>query len=122
MEANLRLRRARLERMWTIRKVATDIQRSERTVLRWEQGTQLPQLDALAHLCSLFKMSAEELGFGKLVTVDADRMNKHSVSSDPPTMSPAGDPLRGTGTVSESAVSYTVSGTRATPSDTDPEH
>jgi len=66
---NIRLRRARLGKMWPMNLAARNIGVDERTYMRWEQGRQRPQLSTLKNLCEVFGMTAEELGFGYLVRV-----------------------------------------------------
>ncbi len=51
VEPNLRLRQVRLERMLTLHEAAVIAEVSDRTYLRWEQGTQKPRLPALRVLC-----------------------------------------------------------------------
>jgi transcriptional regulator with XRE-family HTH domain len=77
---NSRLRKARLAKMWPIREVAERLGVNERTVLRWEQGIQLPRLSSLSDLCELFRTSAEKLGFGALVTIGESDANEDPVS------------------------------------------
>jgi len=61
---NLKLRRARLERLWTIALAAEKVGVSLQTYSRWERGVQQPHLTSLRTLCEVFGKSPEELGFG----------------------------------------------------------
>lgn len=64
---NTQLRRARLSRLWPIKKAAKEIGVSETTYIRWEHGEQLPHLVNLQAICNAFGLSPTELGYGDLI-------------------------------------------------------
>lgn len=66
--ANEKLQRARLERRWSVAAASRRVGVSANTFNRWERGLQIPQLATLDQLCAAFAMSAEDLGFGQVVT------------------------------------------------------
>jgi transcriptional regulator with XRE-family HTH domain len=62
--ANEKLQRARLEKRWSLAAASRRVGVSVNTFNRWERGLQVPQLATLDQLMAAFEMSAEELGFG----------------------------------------------------------
>ncbi len=75
---NHELRRARKQRLWSQAVVAEKAEISERTYMRWEQGTQQPRDYNLDLLCKAFGMSPEELGFKRDMLSD---IQKETVST-----------------------------------------
>ncbi|HEY0756609.1 MAG TPA: helix-turn-helix transcriptional regulator [Ktedonobacteraceae bacterium] len=65
---NNKLQRARLEKHWSVAKAGRHVGVSTNTFNRWERGLQVPQLATLDQLLEAFEMSAEELGFGFVVS------------------------------------------------------
>lgn len=61
---NEKLQRARLEKRWSVASASRRVGVSPNTFNRWERGLQIPQLATLDQLIETFDMSAEELGFG----------------------------------------------------------
>src|SRR5216683_863390 len=59
---NQKLRKARLQKRWSIEKAAEKVGVSWHTYSRWEHGTQRPHPTTLDMLCDAFGMSPEELG------------------------------------------------------------
>lgn len=66
---NKKLRQARNDRYWSIDEAAKRIGVSRTTYIRWEQGEQDPHDSTLTLACDAFKMSAEQLGFRKLINM-----------------------------------------------------
>src|SRR5438874_6899374 len=58
-----RLRRARIEKGWTLQEASKKVGVSLATYRRWEAGLQKPHLFSLDVLCAVFGMRKEELGF-----------------------------------------------------------
>ncbi len=75
--ANEKLQRARLEKHWSVAVASRRAGVSTNTFNRWERGLQIPQLATLDQLLLAFNMSAEELGFGFVVS-PAQRTEYHS--------------------------------------------
>ena len=65
--ANGALQQARHKKQWSRAFVAKQVEVHETTVGRWEQGAQKPRLEHLRKLCTLFDMSADDLGFGDML-------------------------------------------------------
>ncbi len=65
---NENLQRARLEKRWSVMAASRRVGVSTNTFNRWERGLQIPQLATLDQLIEAFEMSAEELGFGFVVS------------------------------------------------------
>lgn len=65
---NERLRRARLGKRWSVTSASRRVGVSTNTFNRWERGLQIPQLATLDQLMKAFEMSAEELGFGFVIS------------------------------------------------------
>lgn len=65
---NERLYRARLEKRWSLAAASRRVGVSANTFNRWERGLQVPQLATLDQLMAAFEMSAEELGFGFVIS------------------------------------------------------
>lgn len=65
---NDKLQRARLEKHWSIAVASERVGVSANTFARWERGLQIPQMATLDLLCATFEMSAEDLGFGFVVS------------------------------------------------------
>ncbi|HEY1349230.1 MAG TPA: helix-turn-helix domain-containing protein [Ktedonobacteraceae bacterium] len=68
---NEKLRRARLEKRWSVTTASQRVGVSTNTFSRWEQGLQIPQLATLNQLMEAFERSAEELGFGFVIAPQA---------------------------------------------------
>lgn len=68
IQPNEKLQRARLEKRWSRAVASKRVGVSTNTFSRWEHGLQHPQLATLDMLCATFAMSAEELGFGLVVS------------------------------------------------------
>ncbi len=68
---NEKLQRARLEKRWSVTAASRQVGVSTNTFSRWEQGLQIPQLTTLNQLMEAFEMSAEELGFGFVISPQA---------------------------------------------------
>lgn len=66
--ANEKLQRARLEKHWSVAVASRRVGVSVNTFNRWERGLQVPQLATLDQLLAAFNMSAEELGFGFVIS------------------------------------------------------
>ena len=66
---NEKLRRARLEKHWSVALASRRVGVSTNTFNRWERGLQVPQLATLDQLLMAFDMSAEALGFGFVVAL-----------------------------------------------------
>lgn len=62
---NKKLRQARNRRHWSIEEAAARIGVSRQTLIRWEQGTQIPHGSSLRMTCEAFGLSATQLGFGE---------------------------------------------------------
>src|SRR5437867_1249472 len=60
---NERLRRARVQRNWSLKDVAEKIGTDANSVSRWERGTVKPGPYHRQKLCELFQMTTEELRF-----------------------------------------------------------
>jgi tetratricopeptide (TPR) repeat protein/DNA-binding XRE family transcriptional regulator len=60
---NERLKAQRLKKNWTQVYVATQIGTNDTEVSRWETGSAIPSLYFREQLCTLFRMTPEELGF-----------------------------------------------------------
>jgi DNA-binding XRE family transcriptional regulator len=75
--ANEKLQRARLEKHWSVAVASRRAGVSTNTFNRWERGLQIPQLATLDQLLLAFNMSAEELGFGFVVS-PVQRAESHS--------------------------------------------
>lgn len=60
---NKKLKKARLDRFWTMKDAAREIGVSIQTYSRWERGVQHPHISTLRLICEAFQQSAEELGF-----------------------------------------------------------
>lgn len=65
---NEKLRRARLEKRWSVTAASQHVGVSTNTFSRWEQGLQIPQLATLNQLMEAFEQSAEDLGFGFVIS------------------------------------------------------
>lgn len=65
---NEKLRRARLEKRWSIASASQRVGVSTNTFSHWERGLQNPQLTTLDQLMEAFEMSAEDLGFGHILS------------------------------------------------------
>src|SRR5579883_3130472 len=65
---NEKLQRARLEKRWSVAVASRKVGVSINTFNRWERGLQIPQLATLDQLMEAFEMSAEDLGFGYVVS------------------------------------------------------
>jgi transcriptional regulator with XRE-family HTH domain len=65
---NEKLQRARLEKRWSVAVASRKVGVSINTFNRWERGLQIPQLATLGQLMEAFEMSAEDLGFGYVVS------------------------------------------------------
>jgi transcriptional regulator with XRE-family HTH domain/tetratricopeptide (TPR) repeat protein len=65
---NEKLQRARLQKRWSVAVASRRARVSTNTFNRWERGLQIPQLATLDQLCAAFEMSAEDLGFGYVVS------------------------------------------------------
>ncbi|HEU5383654.1 MAG TPA: helix-turn-helix transcriptional regulator [Ktedonobacteraceae bacterium] len=65
---NDKLQRARLEKHWSVAMASERVGVSTNTFTRWERGLQIPQMATLDLLCATFEMSAEDLGFGFVVS------------------------------------------------------
>src|SRR5579875_1517942 len=65
---NEHLRRARLRKRWSVTTASRRVGVSTNTFNRWERGMQIPQLATLGQLMEAFEMSAEDLGFGYVVS------------------------------------------------------
>lgn len=65
---NEKLRRARLEKRWSIAVASRRVGVSTNTFSHWERGLQNPQLTTLDQLMETFEMSAEDLGFGHVLS------------------------------------------------------
>lgn len=65
---NEKLQRARLEKYWSVAVASRRVGVSTNTFNRWERGLQIPQLATLDQLLAAFEMSAEELGFGFVIS------------------------------------------------------
>lgn len=61
---NEKLRRARLERHWSVAVASQRVGVSINTFNRWERGLQIPQMATLNQLLETFELPAEDLGFG----------------------------------------------------------
>ncbi|GCE29803.1 hypothetical protein KDA_52870 [Dictyobacter alpinus] len=83
MTKNELLRQERLKRNWRLIDVADGINATVTTVQRWERGIQQPRLYYRAQLCTLFGLSAEELGFNE----DKDSAASHVLLSAGPVSS-----------------------------------
>lgn len=62
MGRNEALREARKQRHWTQSTLATQLNTTRTTVLRWEQGKVAPGLYFRAQLCQIFRKTEQELG------------------------------------------------------------
>jgi tetratricopeptide (TPR) repeat protein len=89
---NEKLHRARLEKCWSVVAASREVGVSTNTFNRWERGLQIPQLTTLNQLMEAFAMSAEDLGFGFVISphrylerelVDVDKM-RDDLSGLPP--------------------------------------
>ncbi len=69
--SNERLQRARLAKHWSMAVASRRAGVSVNTFNRWERGLQIPQLATLDQLLDAFGMSAEELGFGFVISPSA---------------------------------------------------
>jgi DNA-binding XRE family transcriptional regulator/tetratricopeptide (TPR) repeat protein len=78
---NHKLKAAREKRLLTMAKAAEAVGVSEQTWSRWERGTSTPHLSTLKMLCEAFGATAEELGFGHLVT--GSTVGIHPVQAEP---------------------------------------
>ena len=56
------LREARVKKAWTQQQLANTLEVGETTVRLWERGYRTPSPQMCSRLCSLFGMTAEELG------------------------------------------------------------
>lgn len=65
---NEKLQRARLEKRWSVAVASKRVGVSTNTFNRWERGLQIPQLATLNQLMEAFEMSAEDLGFGYVIS------------------------------------------------------
>src|SRR5579875_651911 len=65
---NEHLRRARLRKRWSVTTASRRVGVSTNTFNRWERGLQVPQLATLGQLMEAFEMSAEDLGFGFVIS------------------------------------------------------
>jgi DNA-binding XRE family transcriptional regulator len=72
-EINVRLKRARARRFWTIQQAAELIGVSFQTYIRWEHGTQVPHFSSLEMLCKTFGAKPEDLGFSELIGGNDDK-------------------------------------------------
>ncbi len=69
--SNEKLQRARLEKHWSVAVASRRAGVSTNTFNRWERGLQIPQLATLDQLLEAFGMTAQELGFGFVVSPSA---------------------------------------------------
>lgn len=85
---NEKLRRARLEKRWSVTTASRHVGVSTNTFSRWEQGVQIPQLTTLNQLLEAFDRSAEELGFGFVISPQAHTRHRsgplESMQEEPP--------------------------------------
>ncbi len=65
---NSMLHSARMKKSWTPEFVSEKVGVSRNTYIRWETGVQVPRPSSLHALCSVFGMSAAELGFADFST------------------------------------------------------
>jgi transcriptional regulator with XRE-family HTH domain/tetratricopeptide (TPR) repeat protein len=65
---NEKLQRARLEKRWSVMVASRKAGVSTNTFNRWERGLQVPQLTTLNQLMEAFALSADDLGFGFVVS------------------------------------------------------
>ena len=88
---NEKLQRARLEKRWSVTAASRQVGVSTNTFSRWEQGLQIPQLATLTQLMEAFGMSAEELGFGFVISPQtrARRASEPTNGADTPAASVA---------------------------------
>ncbi len=81
-----RLRRARIEKGWTLQEASKKVGVSLATYRRWEAGLQKPHLFSLDVLCAVFGMTKEELGFADL-TVDEEVATEKDAHTSQETLS-----------------------------------
>ncbi len=65
---NEKLQRARLAKRWSMTVASRQVGVSTNTFNRWERGLQIPQLTTLDQLMEAFAMSAQDLGFGFVIS------------------------------------------------------
>ena len=65
LQPNNRLQAARVQNLWTLKEAAEQVGVDVQTFWRWEHYEQWPRPYSLRRLCAVFRMSAEELGFGR---------------------------------------------------------
>jgi transcriptional regulator with XRE-family HTH domain len=65
---NEKLQRARLAKRWSVTVASRQVGVSTNTFNRWERGLQIPQLTTLDQLMEAFAMSAQDLGFGFVIS------------------------------------------------------
>jgi DNA-binding XRE family transcriptional regulator len=65
---NEKLQRARLAKRWSVTVASRQVGVSTNTFNRWERGLQIPQLTTLDQLMDAFEMSAQDLGFGFVIS------------------------------------------------------
>ena len=63
LQPNHCLQAARVQNMWTLEEAAEQVGVDVQTFWRWEHYEQWPRPYALRKLCTVFGLSAEELGF-----------------------------------------------------------
>ncbi|HEX7736760.1 MAG TPA: helix-turn-helix transcriptional regulator [Ktedonobacteraceae bacterium] len=78
---NEKLQRARLEKRWSVAAASRRAGVSVNTFNRWERGLQVPQLATLDQLLAAFEMSAEELGFGFVLSPPGKMVSTSTSSS-----------------------------------------
>ncbi|GHO58037.1 helix-turn-helix domain-containing protein [Ktedonobacter robiniae] len=88
MARNERLRRQRILRNWRQQDVADELGTAVITIQRWERGIQQPSAYYSVRLCSLFGLSAQELG---LVEEDASSSEPEIVEASPSEKTPVSD-------------------------------
>jgi transcriptional regulator with XRE-family HTH domain len=76
-----RLRRARIEKGWTLQEASKKVGVSLATYRRWEAGLQKPHLFSLDVLCAVFGMTKDELGFADLTVDEAVATEKDAHTS-----------------------------------------
>jgi tetratricopeptide (TPR) repeat protein/DNA-binding XRE family transcriptional regulator len=76
---NERLKAQRLKKNWTQVYVATQIGANDTEMSRWETGSAIPSLYFREQLCTLFRMTPEELGF--VSSLDGSTQDRSNVST-----------------------------------------
>src|SRR5215469_15054630 len=84
---NEKLQRARLEKRWSVSTASRRVGVSTNTLNRWERGLQVPQLATLDQLMEAFEMSAEDLGFGFVISpqkrTESEVVSEENLEGDP---------------------------------------